>query len=148
MKLNYLLAGRPDFASKLEIIEFIKHSKNFDSSRESPDHADALLIFATSKQHTWLVSSAYRLYCILDDLRNDEPHINWSLPRSRLIANSGVSARVVTIDKSEFSGLVSIEGVKRDWLFTKRLFADEPIEEKIRKLIAETMLTRTNAGDT
>lgn len=147
MKLNYLLAGRPDFASKPEIIQYITHSKNYDPTRESPDRTDALLIFATSKQHTWLVSSAHRLYCILDDLRSDGPHINWSLPRARLVANSAVSARILTSDKSEFSGLLSIEGVKREWLFTKRLFADDPVEEKVRRLIATTMLNGFDAGD-
>jgi hypothetical protein len=140
MKLGEFLAGRPDFASKSEVIDSVRKSKNFDSTDEDLQHADALLIFSTSKQHTWLVSTDKRLYCVLDDLRKDEPHINWSISRRDLIRDNQVVVSVGSRDKSEFTGLVDIGTAHRDWLYTKRLFSTESVEGSIRKLLARTML--------
>lgn len=140
MKLDELLAGRPDFASQTEIINFARNSKNFDAATEDLEHADALLIFSTSKQHTWLVASDKRLYCILDDIRKDQPHINWSMPRRELVAESNVVVPVKLRDKSEFTGLVDIGAAHLGWLFTKRLFSTKSVKESIRDLLAKTML--------
>ena len=140
MKLDELFAGRPDFASKSEIIDFARKSKSFDAVSENLQHADALTIFSTSKQHTWLVATDKRLYCILDDIRKDQPHINWSMPRRDLVAGKDVIVPVSSREKSEFTGLVDIGDAHHDWLYTKRLFSTESVEERIRKLVAGTML--------
>jgi len=118
MKLNELIAGRPDFASKSEVIDFARKSKNFDPADEDLQHADALLIFSTSKQHTWLVATDKRLYCILDDIRKDQPHMNWSMPRRDLIADNDVVVPVASRDKSESTGLLDIGNAHLGWLYT------------------------------
>jgi hypothetical protein len=140
MKIADLLSGRADFASKREVIEFIKNSKNFDASSENTSQSDALLIFSTSKQHTWLVASSVRLYCLLDDLRNDAPHVNWSIHKAKLISADAVTLKLSVRDKTEYTGLLAIEGVNREWLYTKRLFSDAPIEQKIKDLLRAAMI--------
>lgn len=142
MKLSELLSGRPDFSSETEIIRFVRNSKRFDSATEELTSAQALLIFSTSKQHTWLISTARRLYCVLDDLRKDHPNINWSMSQSEVIKNDQVSLAIATRDKSDFTGLVDIGDSHQDWLYTKRLFSDAPIEERIRQLIEVTMMPK------
>ena len=139
MKLSDLLAGRPDFAPKIEIIDQVKRSRNFSSNNERLDAADALLIFSTSKQHTWLVATNLRLYCILDDVRRDEPHINWSLPAKRIFSSQRYILKITVQDKSSLTGTITIEGISRPWLFTKRLFNGSPIEESIRQLAERVM---------
>lgn len=140
MKLDELLAGRPDFASQAEVIAFARKSKNFDPADEDLTHADALLIFSTSKQHTWLVATDKRLYCILDDIRKDQPHINWSMPKRDLVSGNDVVVPVNSRGKSEFSGLVDIGASHPGWLFTKRLFSTKSVKESIRSLLSRTML--------
>ena len=142
MKLSELFSGREDFASKRQILDLIRQSMNFDPKSESVQNADALLIFSTSKQHTWLVATYERLYCILDDLRKDQPHINWSINKAQLVAGNSVVANIRSRPRSDKSGLISdksglldIDETHRHWLYTKRLFSDSRIEDRVRALI-------------
>jgi len=139
MKLIELLSGRADFASKAEIIQYVQNSKNFDPAREDLSKAEALLFFSTSKQHTWLVATSEQLYCVLDDIRKDRPHINWSMPRSRLFDGDQVIAKINTRDKSEFTGLLDITDEHHGWLYTKRLFSDASPAQRINDLLTSTM---------
>lgn len=134
-------AGRGDFASKTDIMDYIKNSKNFDPNKENPRQSEALLIFSTSKQHTWLVASSERLYCILDDIRKENPHINWSMAKFALISGNQVTIQLKTRPHTDNTGLVDISDDHRDYLFTPRLFSDAPIEERIAKLIQNNMTT-------
>ncbi len=142
MKLADLFVGRPDFASKQKIIEYVRASKNFDATAEDLSKADALLIFSTSKQHTWLVASSERLYCVLDDIRKDEPHINWSIPRRSVVSHGQIVLPIQIQDKSNFTGLLSIGDARKDWMYTKRLFSRQPIEVQIKDLLRRTMLAQ------
>jgi hypothetical protein len=139
MKLSELFSGREDFESELGIKEFVRNSKSFNSQAEDPHKAEALLIFSTSKQHTWLVCTKERLYCILDDIRKDRPHINWSMEKSSLISGGEVTIKIRTREKSEFTGLVDIGDEHPHWLYTKRLFASQSVESQIRSLIKRNM---------
>jgi hypothetical protein len=139
MKLTELLSGRADFESKTEITQYVRNSKNFSPATEDPSKAEALLIFSTSKQHTWLVSTSERLYCILDDLRKDRPHINWSMPRSRLFDGKKFIANIRTREKNEVTGLLDVTESHQDWLYTKRLFSEVPLEKRVRDLLTSTM---------
>ena len=64
MNLVESLLGYRSFASESEIRRSIEQSKYYDSSKESPEEAGSLLIFDTSRQHTWLVATGERLYFI------------------------------------------------------------------------------------
>jgi hypothetical protein len=142
MILSELLHGRDDFESKMGICRFIVNSKNFDPERENPDEAEALLIFSTSRQHTWLVATKERLYCILDDIRKDKPHINWSIPKQALVSGQDVTVGISSRDKSQLSGLVDISDKHPGWLYTKRLFPISSVENEIRSLIRRNMIER------
>lgn len=134
------LLGRRPFAEKSEIIDFVRNSKNFEPAKEDLSKADALLIFKTSKQQTWLVSTSERMYCILDDLRNDKPNINWSMQKNNIATMDQIILPINTQDKSNTSGLVDIGPKHTEWYFTKQLFSDTPIDKSIHDLIKKTML--------
>jgi hypothetical protein len=140
MKVSDLFSDRDDFASEEKIIESIRRSKNFDPATEDSRRADALLIFSTSKQHTWLVATTERLYCIRDDLRQTQPRVNWSMQRRQLVSNGRIIATIRSRPRSEESGLLDISERHRDWLYTKRLFRDSSIEENVRALITSQMI--------
>jgi hypothetical protein len=139
MSVASFLLGRRPFAERSEIIEFVKNSENYDPEKDDLSKADALLIFQTSKQQTWLVSSSERLYCILDDLRKDKPHINWSMPKATIISAGKINLQIKTRDETVNSGLVDIGPTHTNWYFSKRLFSKVPIKKSIYDLIQKTM---------
>lgn len=133
------LLGRRDFYKQQEIIDIARNSKHYNSQLENLSQAEALKIFQTSKQRTWLVSTNERMYCILDDNRKEIPHVKWSIPKSNLIYGDKVSIEIKRQNYSEKSGLVDI-GQRRNWLYSKKLFNKLTIEESIKNLITKTML--------
>ncbi len=142
MEMEELMAkllGRRDFCSLNEIISFAKKSKHYNSNKENLNQAKALKIFQTSKQKTWLVSTNKRMYCILDDNREERPHVKWSIPKSDIIDDDKISIEIKTREYSEKSGLVDI-GPKVGWKFSKKLFTEVNIKKSIKNLITETML--------
>ena len=135
--------GRTGFESEEGIKEVIQNSRHFEAAKETPQEANALLIFGSPKQQTWLVSTGERLYCILDDIRKDEPHLNWVMPRSQLVTGDAISIDLVTHESRRSSpafGLVDVGPKHKDWLFSKRLFKRVSVEEAIRDLIHSHML--------
>jgi len=140
MKLADLFKKDRDFHSEKDIKEFIVHSKNYKSELESSTNSSAVVIFETSKQKTWLVSTSERLYCILDDTRNEKPNINWSTPKKALIFNNQVILKISSKDKTKMAGLVDIGENHKNWLYTKSIFKDEDIESKIKNLISHCMI--------
>jgi hypothetical protein len=144
MDVGNFFLGRGKFKSPAEIVATVRESPNFEPSREG-DSAEPLLIFQTSTQQTWLVATNQRLYCILDDLNRSFTRVQWSMPKGRLIADGTVVVPISTQQtrsKSDRSGLVDIEKHK-SWYFSRNLFASEPIENRIRRLIAENMLPQS-----
>lgn len=139
MKLLNIALGYRDFLSKSEIINNIEKSKNYKPDQESPDSSEALLIFKTSKQQTWIVCSTQRLYIMLDDVRKDRPSINKSISKNRLVANSQLSADIVEKDKSEKSGRLLIGDMPKGYLFTKSIFANDSIVNAVSTLITKQM---------
>jgi hypothetical protein len=140
MKISSIVLGRRDFYSKEEIIDFARNSKNYNPEEENIHDAEALMIFQTSNQQTWMVSTNQRLYCILDDIRNDEPNINWSLAKERLSDGEQVTIAIKSRDKSEKTGLVDIGPEHKNWLFSKQLFKEQNVDKSIRQLIKNKML--------
>ena len=142
MKLPKLFLGYRDFMSKSEITSFISKSKHFDAQKEDSKDAGTLLIFQTSKQQTWLVSTNERLYCILDDIRKSNLHINWSMSKAMIVTGDAVTLKVETRDKTDKTGFVSISPKHKDWLYTKRLFENTKIENSIHNLVDKKMFPR------
>lgn len=133
MVLGDFLTGRRRFLSEPEIITLIKTSTRYDNDLQV-GKPGALLFFETSSQHTWLVMTAKRFYVILDDVRKPQAKLQWSTRR--------IPPKVRTkerAERSEKTGIVHFSKRDRGWLFTKRIFANIPIEKQI-ELVANDVL--------
>lgn len=127
-----------------DIIKYIENSDSFDPAEEDLDNAQALKIFDTSKQRTWIVSTKKRLYCILDDINRDDPVITWALSREDVTDGNEVTINIdATKEKTERTGFVDFGEHHRNWLYSKRLFerAGESVTDSVIKLIRSTMIT-------
>jgi hypothetical protein len=95
-----------------------------------------LLIFETDDQRTWLSFTSAGLLCVLDNRRRGgEMSVRWF---TRLEELRSAKVEITRYKSKKRIGLLSI-GDRRDYLFTKRLFADnlplkQIIQEEIRKL--------------
>jgi hypothetical protein len=136
---NFFL-GRGEFKSLKEIIEIVRQSPKFDRNHEDAASAEALLIFQTSKQQTWLVATRARLYCILDDLRRSSTRVQWVLSANDLVAEGNITAPILAKDKNQRTGLLNV-GPRRNWLFSKKLFANTSAENQVKDLIRKQMLS-------
>ena len=136
MNLIESLLGYRRFSSEFEIRANIKKSGSYDSSNESSDDAHCLLIFETSRQHTWLVATGERLYFILDDIRKPAPQVKRAVRRGDLRVRPDGTIAVSTQPKSTNTGLVDIGLRRRGWLYSKDLFTSQrPIEHAINELL-------------
>ena len=142
MSLVESLLGYRSFSSEPEIRRSIEQSKYYDASKESPENAGSLLIFDTSRQHTWLVATGERLYFILDDVRQPAPRIRRSVRRDDLKALPDGKVAVTTRPKSDRTGLVDVGLRRRGWLYSKRLFSSE---RSIESAVNELLLDARNA---
>ncbi|HLG54134.1 MAG TPA: hypothetical protein VI485_02310 [Vicinamibacterales bacterium] len=138
MDIRSFLLGRGDFKSVDQIIDLVRSHARFEPAREEKSSAEALLIFQTSKQQTWLVATPRGLYCVLDDLNKGSTRVQWAIPSTELISDGTVTAKTSARDKSERTGLLDVNG-RRDWLFSKKLFAAKRIEASVRDLISKAM---------
>jgi hypothetical protein len=138
------ITSREDFESYEGIVRSISNSKNFNPEAENPGDADALLIFSTARQQAWLVATSERLYGVVDDIKKEKPHINWSIAKRKLVSGESVSAKLISRDKNEVSGLIDIGEMCSNWLYTKRLFVDDHIKNQVRSLIKRKMIDETD----
>lgn len=129
-----------EFRSDLEIRESIQTSRNYHG--EDPSRANLLMIFSTSKQRTYLVATELRMYCVLDDNRKEAPHVNWSLPRDQVAADDAPILQVETRSKTDKTGLVDLGPKHKQWLYSKGLFGEESIEEKVAGLVEQSMIKK------
>ena len=136
MSLVESLLGYRAFASEREIRQSIEKSDGYDSSRESAEDARSLLIFETSKQHTWLVATGDRLHVVLDDVRRPAARVARSLGTSELMTEVDGRIAVDTQSKTIRTGLVDIGRRRRGWLYSKALFpSSRPIDRAIDELV-------------
>ena len=129
------LLGHGDFRSPDEITSAIRQSKNFNTFLEDPESAEPLLIFQTSQQQTWLVASTARLYCILDDLRADQPRVQWSVGFDKFASNELLEGDISTRAKTDKTGILLLAGHQA--LFSKKLFTSESIEKQVIRMARE-----------
>jgi len=138
MDLRKFFLGTEEFKSPEEIIELIRTSAEFDTQREDTTSAEALLIFQTSKQQTWLVATRARLYCVLDDLNKSFTRVQWSIPADSLVADDKIAVEISARDKSERTGLLNV-GKRRNWLFSKKLFPIDGPDARVKEMIRRQM---------
>ena len=145
MKLKEVFFGSPELVGREDILSLIREAPFFSQGAEEISEKDALLIFSTRRQKTWLVVSNQRLYCVLDDVRNDElPGLQWTMPADELVANGKVDlhlqSREMKKRRSEKTGVIEIGAKLRNWLYTKDLFQTLSVEETLRAIIARRMI--------
>ena len=134
MKLARSLLGYRSPADEPTIRRLIRKSTKYKKEKEPVDKCQTLLIFQTSKQHTWLIASSRRLYCVLDDFRRPKPRYRWSMSTKKLKKGD---YKIETRSHTSRTGLVDIGPKHTDWLYSKRLFGSRSIEDLIMDLVTE-----------
>lgn len=122
------LLRKGGFLTKEAITGLVDETVRMGGSGEKV--VDAILIFETSRQHTWIIGTNKRLFCLLDDekTRSNKRLIQWSMA---LKVASPVEATAV----KESVGRVKI-GPRRGWLYSRDIFPDPAdIEGDITALI-------------
>lgn len=102
-----------------------------ENSPIGEDVVDALLLFKTSKQHTWLVATQAKLYCVLDDVerRKTGELVQWELPLEKA---EPISAR--SSDNPAY-GFLDINS-HTYWYYSLDLFPEpKALESAISELI-------------
>ncbi len=96
-----------------------------------PDPKDIrlMLLFATPTQRSWLAVDENSLYCVLDDLRREEPSLQ------RVAMRSDAHAVRANRDHSPTSGILHLGPNGKDWLYSKYLFQDRDVVEAVREFI-------------
>jgi hypothetical protein len=140
MDLRKFLLGQNEFKSPNEIIEIVRESPSFDTAKEDTASAEALLIFQTSKQQTWLVATRAHLYCVLDDLKSSFTKVQWAMGAEELTYAGNITATISTRDNTKWTGLLDVEE-RRNWLFSKMLFTNKSCEDEIRGLVRRQMIS-------
>lgn len=130
--------GRRDLWDRSQVKAHIVKSRSY-VEKEDPGDASSLVFFRTSRQQTWLVATGERLYCILDDVRKQEPHINWSIPRNEIVANDEVTLEVEASVSRKGSTVLAFGPRHQRWLYSKELFGSVGPETAIRDLLREKM---------
>jgi hypothetical protein len=102
-----------------------------DTSPVDEAVVDALLLFKTSKQHTWLVATQAKLYCVLDDAerRKTGELVQWDLPLEK--------AEPISVKSSDNPayGFLDINS-QTYWYYSLDLFpAPEALKSAISELI-------------
>lgn len=105
----------------------IKDDPEFNPEVENLEESQALMIFGTSSQQTWLIFTNARLYCVLDDREKASPVLKWSIP-----IRDAATIPITVEPYSEESGQVNI-GNHSGWLFSKRLFEHHDISDLIKQ---------------
>lgn len=140
MEIRKFLLGRGDFKSPREIIDVVKGYAGDGS--EGFDDAEALLIFQTSTQQTWLVVTNTTLYCVLDDLNKSSTKVQWSSPATELKRAGQKLSDISVRDKNDRVGLLQI-GKHKNWLYSKKLFAGENVVDRVSNILVRKM----NSGE-
>lgn len=120
------LAGRSAtrrwFLSQDDVKAAITNSRHYGEDGTDPKLASALLFYQTADQQTWLVRTPKRVYCVLDELADTTPHINWSLELSAFSGESPVTIREAEPQNSYF-GHVVFAPRPEIWFYSKKFFA-------------------------
>lgn len=137
MRLRDLIDSDRSFVSPKEIgkVIFRDHPNDVAASR----NFTGLLIFQSVKQMTWLAVTRSALYCVVDRISETAPGTRWRIPRREIISDNGILLQIRTEPQSDTTAYVYV-GEQRRRIYSTRLFADMPIEQRIKHLIKSAML--------
>ena len=137
--LNNILGYR-DFHKSMEIDKYIS-SQYEHVEQDAFSNVATLIFFKSKRQQTWLCVSKNHLYCILDDITNDNLVVRWKMDRSEIIVENNVNLKI-NIDPAyrETTGLISFSEKHRNWLYSKKMFPyPNLLRESILALIKSMM---------
>jgi hypothetical protein len=106
-------------------------SSHRPAAKRDPRDIRLLLLFSTPTQRSWLAVDRFAVYCVLDDLRKEEPRVQWLAKRTDahpVRANYG---------QSPTSGILHLGTHGRDWLYSKDLFQDRDVVDAVRQFIGD-----------
>lgn len=127
------------FASPKDIETSIEKFTGFQRGEEPSANRELLLIFESSKQRTWLVATKQALYCVIDLLSEPEPRARWRIGREHIFSNKdGVFLSIQTEKYSDSAGHLVIDE-KRPRLYSRRLFTDFPVEQRVKSLLLKAL---------
>jgi hypothetical protein len=87
-------------------------------------------IFATDEQQTWLIADPFLVHCVLDDRRWQEPRLQWRRrPTDCLPVQAGEY-------ETDDVGTLQFGIMTKKWLYSRFLFADQPVAETITGLFS------------
>ncbi|GGK29298.1 hypothetical protein [Salinarimonas ramus] len=121
LRLTDFFVVEREFATPDEIKRHVAQAK------ESRGPLHALLFFSTEKQQSWFVAAGGALHLVVDHTNEASPKILWTIPLDEL-------GSVEIGERSRTTGLITVGG-KRPRFFSKKLFADEPIDVRLRDMI-------------
>ncbi|NNG44979.1 hypothetical protein HJP15_18995 [Pseudoalteromonas sp. NEC-BIFX-2020_002] len=95
-----------------------------------------LKIFETSKQRTYLINDGSMVYCVLDDVRNNQPKLVWKTPRNAFLRHGKLNVKLNPRDKTKNTGVIDLGNQHKNWLYSKRLIKPEELKDSFSKFIS------------
>lgn len=129
---SFFKAPRP-FVSITDLkftLSELDHPQNEDFER-----AEALLIFESARQKTWLIATNLRLYCLFDIAAEERPRVKWKIDKSHLVSDDdGVIVKLSLRESTRRTGFIQIND-KNPRKYSKLLFTMAPITRAIRIML-------------
>ena len=122
---------RAQVARRKEAADRRYASSHGSTVKVDPRDIRLMLVFATPTQRSWLAVDKLSVYCVLDDLRKEEPTVQW------LANRTDVHAVRANHDHSPASGILHLGTRGRDWLYSKDLFQDRDVVDAVRQFIGD-----------
>ncbi|MDA1370794.1 MAG: hypothetical protein O2971_08555 [Proteobacteria bacterium] len=119
------------FRSEADIRSAIATSKNYGG--EDVSKARLFKFFDTSKQRSYLIATVQKVYCLVDDIRENEPRVIWSEDIAKL---TGIALEIY--DKTDRTGLVDFGSKHKNWLFTKAMFPNNDIASRFNDFVSSS----------
>jgi hypothetical protein len=120
-----------DFPKITEAISNFK--QEMKRSNASSLDVKILKIFQTSRQRTYIVVKGNYVFCVLDDARTDKPKVAWATPKNKLYKDGKLLFKLNPRDKTEKTGLVDLGNQHRDWLYSKNLFKNNELKDRLKE---------------
>jgi hypothetical protein len=112
-----------------EIAATLYPSSHGSAVKRDPRDIRLMLLFSTPTQRSWLALDRFAVYQVLDDLRKEEPRVQW------LARRADVHAVKANHDHSPTSGILHLGTHGRGWLYSKDLFQDRDVAEAVQQFI-------------
>ncbi len=131
--LTRLMEGTREFASVPDLVSRLRRRY-----KDQGDPVEALLLFVSSNQQTWLIATSGGLYCVIDRHDQPDPKVVWRIPKEDLVDGNRIKLSVDAFEDpdSNRTGIVVIDG-QAARKFTAGLFVRKTIVESIRDMLGK-----------